>query len=53
MNLGDTVIKGRFFFVCLLILLTINGRNEAIIVQLKEFFVLNGTFITCSGGFHY
>ena len=34
-------------------LLTITGRNEAIIVELKELFVLNGTFITCSGGSHH
>ena len=26
-------------------MLTITGRNEAIIVELKELFVLNGTFI--------
>ena len=38
---------------CLFFLLTINGRNEAIIVELKELFVLNGTFITCSGGSHH
>ena len=38
-----------FFFVRLFFLLTITGRMEAIIVELKELFVLNGTFITCSG----
>ena len=53
MNLRDTVIKGKFFFVCLFFLLTVTGRNEAIIVELKKFFVLNGTFITCSGGYHH
>ena len=41
--------KRHFFFVCLFFLFTITGRNEAIIVELKELFVLNGTFITCSG----
>ena len=46
-------MKDIFFFVWLFFLLTITGRNEAIIVELKELFVLNGTFITCSGGsFH-
>ena len=39
----------EIFFVCLFCLLTITGRNEDIIVELKELFVLNGTFITCSG----
>ena len=38
--------KRHIFFVCLFFLLTITGRNEAIIVELKELFVLNGTFIT-------
>ena len=38
-NLRDTVIKDIFFFVCLFFLLTITGRNEAIIVELKELFV--------------
>ena len=37
--------KRHIFFVCLFFLLTITGRNEAIIVELKELFVLNGTFI--------
>ena len=36
-----TAIKYTFFFVCLFFLLTITGRNEAIIVKLKELFVLN------------
>ena len=45
--------KRHFLFVCLFFLLTITGRNEAIIVELKELFVLNGTFITCSGGSHH
>ena len=31
----------------------ITSRYEAIIVELKELFVLNGTFITCSGGSHH
>ena len=35
-----------FFFVCLFFLLTITGRNEAVIVEFKVLFVLNGTFIT-------
>ena len=46
-------IKDIFFFVCLFFLLTITGRNEAIIVELKELFVLNGTFITRAGGSHH
>ena len=29
-------------------LYSVTGRNEAIIVGFKEFFVLNDTFITCS-----
>ena len=36
-NLCDTAIKDIFFSVC------ITCRNEAIIVELKAFFVLNGT----------
>ena len=44
----------RHIFLCLFVfLLTITGRYEAIIVELKELFVLNGTFITCSGGSHH
>ena len=31
-------------FICLFVLFT--GRNEAIIVEFKKLFVLNGTFIT-------
>ena len=46
-------IEDMFFSVCLFFLLTITGRNENIIVELKELFVLNGTFITFSGGFHH
>ena len=38
-------------FVCSFFLI-FNGRNVAIIVELKEVFVLNGTFITCSVGFY-
>ena len=53
MNLSYTAIKDIFFFVCLFFLLIMTGRNEAIIVELKELFVLNGTFITCSGGSHH
>ena len=34
----------RHIFLCLFFLLTITGRSEAIIVELKELFVLNGTF---------
>ena len=44
----------RHIFLCFFVFLrTITGRNEAIIVELKELFVLNGTFITCSGGSHH
>ena len=44
----------RHIFLCLFVfLLTITGRNEAIIVELKELFVLNGTFVTCFGGSHH
>ena len=49
-NLWYTAIKDIFFFVCLSFLLTITGSNEAIIVELKELFLLNGPFITFSGG---
>ena len=49
----DCTIKDIFFFVCLFLLPTITGRNEAIIVKFKKLFVLNGTFITCSGGSHH
>ena len=45
--------KRHIFFVCLFFLLTITSRNEAIIVELKELFVLNHTFITCSRGSHH
>ena len=38
-NLWDTAIK---YIVCLFFLLTVTGINEAIIVDLKELFVLNG-----------
>ena len=41
--------KRHILFVCLSFLLTITGRNEAIMVELKKLFVLNDTFITCSG----
>ena len=34
------------------LLLTITGSNEAIIVELKALFVLNGAFINFSGGYH-
>ena len=51
-NLGDTTLKGIFFYVYLFFLLTITGRNKAIIVELKAIFVLNGTFITFSGCYH-
>ena len=37
----------------LFLLLTFTDRNEAIIVELKEVFVLDGTFITFSGGSHH
>ena len=41
----------RHIFLCLFVFLVTNtGRNEAIIVELKELFVMNGTIITCSGG---
>ena len=39
-------------FICFF-LLTITGGNEAIIVELKALFVLNGTFITFSVGYHH
>ena len=52
-NLWYTAIKDIFFFVWLFFLLTITGKNEAIIAELKKIFVLNGTFITCSGGSHH
>ena len=42
-NLWDTGIKSIFFSACLFLLLTITGRNEAIIVELKALFLLNGT----------
>ena len=42
-----------FLCVCLFFLLTITGTNEAIIVEFKKLFVLNGTFITCSWGSHH
>ena len=45
--------KRHFFSVCLYFLLTVTGRNEAIIVELKELFVLNTTFITYSGGYNH
>ena len=48
-NLGDTTIKGIFFYF----LLIITFRNEAMIVELKALFVLNGTFITFSGGYRH
>ena len=47
----------RRIFLCLFVLFAnyywYGGRNEAIIVELKELFVLNETFITCSGGSHH
>ena len=36
-NLCYTAIKDTFFFVCLFFLLTITGRDEAIIVELKSY----------------
>ena len=48
-NLWYIAIKDIFLFF----LLTITGGNEATIVELKELFVLNGAFITCSGGSHH
>ena len=55
MILSDTAIEDidLFFSICLFFLHTITGRNEAIIVEWKALFVLNGTFITFSGGFHH
>ena len=52
-NLGDTAIKYKYFSVCLFFLLTIAGGHQAVIVELKALCVLNGTFITFSGGSHY
>ena len=40
-----------FSCVCLFLLLTITGRNEAIFVELKALFVLNGTFLSPFPGF--
>ena len=51
MNLWDTPIKYIFFSV--FFLFTINGRHKDIIVELKALFVLNGPFITFSGGSHH
>ena len=45
-------MKNIFFSVCLFFLLTITGRNEAIIVELKKI-SLNDTFITFSEGSHH
>ena len=50
-NLWDTVIKDLFFIVCLFFLLTITGRNEAIIVELKEFFCFEWHFYHLFWGF--
>ena len=36
-----------------LTLLNKDMRPDLIIVELKELFVFNGTFITCSGGSHH
>ena len=52
-NLWDTANKIIFFSVCLFFLLTVIGRNEAIIVELETSFVLNWAFITFSGGSHH
>ena len=49
MNLWDTAIKYIFFSVRLFFLFTTTGRNKAIIVELKELFVLKTTFNTFSG----
>ena len=52
----DTAIKGIVFpcsAVCLFFLLTITGKNEAIVVELKMLFVLNSTFITSKRGSHH
>ena len=43
----------RHIFLCLFFLLTITGRNKAIIVELKALFVSNGSFITFNVGSHY
>ena len=52
MILYYTAIKDIFF--CLFVLLlTITGRNETIIVELKELFVLSDIFISFSGGSHH
>ena len=47
----DTLQKK--IFLCFFFLLTITGRNKAIIVELKELFVSNGSFITFNVGSHY
>ena len=49
MNLRDTALKDIFFSVDSVGLIS----NEATIVVLKALFVLNGTFITFSGGSHH
>ena len=49
-DLCEFVIQCLFGFF---ILLTITGRNEDIIVELKDLFVFNDSFITCSGGSHH
>ena len=52
-NLWDTAIKSIFFSVSLFFLLTMTGRNEGIIVELKALFVLNCTFTAFSEGSHH
>ena len=52
-NLKGSHLCERHIFLCLFFLLTITGRNEAIIAELKAIFVLNCTFITFSGRSHY
>ena len=52
MSLWNTAKKAYFFLSVLLFFAHYStGWNEAIIVELKALFVLNGTFITFSGGF--
>ena len=41
----------RHIFLCVFFLLSITGTNEAIIVELKELFVLNGPFYHLFWGF--
>ena len=45
-------MKNILFSVCLFFLLTMTGRNEAIVVELKALIVLNDTFLSPFPGVH-